>query len=239
MAIFISIVLIILSFVFLLARFGLESIIFTIISVINFYFIAVFYLKTKELQVRMRQRMPEEVEGLIENLSEKSGIDGLTGVFNRSSFDKYFSEVYRKFKLNGELFFIVFFDIDHFKDFNDIYGHEAGDTVLRSFAQGIFNNIRKDEDKFFRFGGEEFVLIVRKCKVPLVQEAELIIKKLRKVVEDLTIPGLPKITCSIGVGFPDDVKNRQEILKEADENMYLAKENGRNRAYINKNTVII
>ena len=86
-----------------------------------------------------------------------------------------------------------------------------------------------------RFGGEEFVLIVRKCKVPLVQEAELIIKKLRKVVEDLTIPGLPKITCSIGVGFPDDVKNRQEILKEADENMYLAKENGRNRAYIIKN----
>ncbi|MDA8299751.1 MAG: GGDEF domain-containing protein [Deltaproteobacteria bacterium] len=220
-----------LSFVFLFINPGVYSGIFAFLGIANFALILVNKEGGKQTS--------KELENLVENLNERSSKDKLTGSWNRGTFDKYLSDVYRRFTLFNEPFFVIFFDIDHFKKFNDTYGHEAGDRVLKGFSESIMKHTRRDKDRFFRYGGEEFVMVVAKPNIPPREDAAVIIKNLRKVIDNLLIQGLPKITCSMGVGFPDSVKSKEEIVKEADENVYRAKENGRNRAYLDKDTVII
>ncbi|MHB1661858.1 MAG: GGDEF domain-containing protein, partial [bacterium] len=135
--------------------------------------------------------------------------------------------------------FVVFFDIDHFKKFNDEYGHEAGDKVLKVFAETINKNIRKNSDVFFRYGGEEFVLVSSNHTRGSLQESRFLTKKLKDTIEKIRISGLPKITCSMVVGFFETGKAKEEILKEADNNVYRAKENGRNRIYITKDIAVV
>ena len=219
------------SFGFLFMNPGVYSGIFTVLGIANFALILI----NKE----GGQQTQQDLENLVENLNERSSKDKLTGSWNRGTFDRYLNDVYRRFTLFNEQFFIIFFDIDHFKKFNDTYGHEAGDRVLKGFSESIMKYTRRDKDKFFRYGGEEFVIVVVKPNIPPKEDATVIIKNLRKVISALDIEGLPKITCSIGVGFPNSVKSKEEILKEADENVYRAKEDGRNRAYLDKDTVII
>ena len=220
----------ILSFGFLIYKPGIESVTFVFLSIINYYFFS--------STVKSLNDAPEEIHNLVESLNDMSIKDELTGAFNRRTFDKYLNDTYKKFKLFNEQFFVIFFDIDHFKKFNDDYGHAAGDKVLKAFSQTIKSHIRRDKDKFFRYGGEEFVLIAVKSNVPPQEDAKHVIVNLRKAIEELKIQGLPKITCSMGVGFPNIDKDKNSVITEADENVYLAKENGRNRAYIDKNTVI-
>ncbi len=107
------------------------------------------------------------------------------------------------------------------------------------FAQTINKNIRQNSDVFFRYGGEEFVLVSSNHIRNSLQEARFLTKKLKDAVEKIRIPNLPKITCSMGVGFFDNGKTKEEILKEADNNVYLAKENGRNRIYITKDIAVV
>ena len=219
------------SFVFLFINPGVYSGIFAFMGIVNFALILVNKEDGKDKS--------KELENLVENLNDRSSKDKLTGSFNRGSFDKYLNEVYRRFKLFNEQFFIIFFDIDHFKKFNDKYGHDAGDRVLKAFSECVMKHSRRDKDRFFRYGGEEFVMVVSKPNIPPREDAVVIIKNLRKAVSGLDIQDLPKVTCSMGAGFPDKVKSKEEILKEADKNVYKAKENGRNRAYLDEDTVII
>ena len=172
-------------------------------------------------------------------LKNKAEKDHLTNINNRRAFDEYYEFVFEKSKMDNDHFFIVFFDIDHFKKFNDTYGHEAGDKVLAKFADNISKNIRKDGDAFFRYGGEEFVLISTGLSRKPLPEARFLTKKLKDVVEKIRIDGLPKITCSMGVGFFDMDKSKEEILKESDDNLYIAKESGRNRACITKDIIVL
>ncbi|MDA8273572.1 MAG: GGDEF domain-containing protein [Deltaproteobacteria bacterium] len=219
------------SFVFLFINQGVYSGIFTVLGIANFALILI--------NKKGGQQTQQDLENLVENLNERSSKDKLTGSWNRGTFDRHLNDVYRRFKLFNEQFFVIFFDIDYFKKFNDTYGHEAGDRVLKGFSECIIKHSRRDKDRFFRYGGEEFVIVVVKPNIPPKEDATVIIKNLRKAVSGLDIQGLPKVTCSMGVGFPDSVKSKEEILQEADENVYRAKENGRNRAYLDKDTVII
>jgi diguanylate cyclase (GGDEF)-like protein len=221
----------ILSFGFLIYRPGLESAAFAFLSVINFYF---FSNAFKSAAAR-----PEKIENIVESLNDQAVKDELTGAFNRRAFDKYLSAAYKRFKLFNEPFFIIFLDIDHFKKFNDVHGHEAGDKVLRAFSQTVLSHIRRDKDRFFRYGGEEFVLVAVKPNIPPREDAKYLIRNLRKAIGALSVPGLPKITCSMGAGFPAADKEKENILAEADANVYRAKENGRDRAYLNKYEVIL
>ena len=215
----VSLLILIASFVFLIVRPGMFSGLFTILGIVNF---AVIFIGGKN-----EKRAPEELENLVENLNDRSLKDNLTGAYNRLAFDRHLNEVYRRFKIFNEQFFVIFFDIDYFKKFNDDYGHEAGDRVLRAFSQTIIGHTRRDKDRFFRYGGEEFVMIVTKPNIPPREDAMYVIENLKK------------ITCSMGAGFPDKNKEKEAAVKEADENVYRAKENGRNRAYLDKDTVII
>ena len=208
--------------------------IFVILSGFNF-FIA-YDIHNFAINIKQEFTKTEKKIARLKNTAEK---DHLTGANNRRTFDKYLDEIYKESKISNEPFFVVFFDIDHFKKFNDTYGHEAGDKVLKIFAQTINKSIRKNSDVFFRYGGEEFVLISSNHIRNSLQEARFLTKKLKDAVEKIRIPNLPKITCSMGVGFFDNSKSKEEILKEADNNVYLSKENGRNRIYITKDIVVV
>ncbi|MHB8282603.1 MAG: GGDEF domain-containing protein [bacterium] len=218
---------------FFFKNFGLFSIGILILTIINFYFVYDIFIEKRKIAKKY-----SKTEHRINKLKGTAEIDHLTGVNNRRTFDINFDKIYKQAKIGNNPFFLVFFDIDHFKKFNDTYGHDAGDKVLQIFAKTVNSNIRKNDDIFFRYGGEEFVLISSNGIRGIIQEASFLTKKLKKAVELIRIPGLPKITCSMGVGFFEDGKTKEEILKEADDNVYRAKENGRNKIYITKEIVI-
>jgi len=158
--------------------------------------------------------------------------DGLTGLKNRRYLDDIVANEASDLIRKETPFSILFADIDHFKSFNDAYGHPAGDKLLREFADHLRKGVRI-ADTVVRYGGEEFLAILPGAdKAGALAVAE----KMRKQIEsaDVVLPsGEPgkKITASFGVAsFPDDgIGKFTALLKKADERLYLAKGSGRNR----------
>ena len=120
---------------------------------------------------------------------------------------------------------MILFDIDHFKQINDVYGHNVGDGVLRFFAQLIKNNIRSS-DIVARWGGEEFVLLVPIANQDL---AISLADKTRELIESTLFPTVGKVTASLGVTLFKADDDTDALIKRADEALYKAKREGRNR----------
>ena len=158
--------------------------------------------------------------------------DVLTGLKNRRYLDDVIVGEARNLIHKDAPFSLLFADIDHFKSFNDAYGHQAGDKLLNEFADHLRQGIRR-ADTVVRYGGEEFLAIL-----PGTDKAAALVvaEKMRKQIEsaDILLPsGDPgkKITASFGIAsFPDDgIRQFTALLKKADERLYLAKTSGRNR----------
>ncbi len=155
----------------------------------------------------------------------KAYVDGLTGVYNRNKFEEIFTiEVDRAKRYKNPLS-IAMLDIDHFKKFNDTYGHLIGDEVLIMLAQNVNSNVRKT-DLFARWGGEEFVVIFRETDI---DNAVKISNMLREKIYDIEHKTAGKITASFGVTKYKDGDTLEAIFKRCDDALYKAKENGRNR----------
>ena len=158
--------------------------------------------------------------------------DGLTGLKNRRYLDDVVVGEARDLIHKEAPFSILFADIDHFKSFNDAYGHQAGDKLLNEFADHLRQGIRR-ADTGVRYGGEEFLAILPGAdKAAALAVAE----KMRKQIEtaDVVLPSGElgkKITASFGIAsFPDDgIRKFTDLLKKADERLYSAKASGRNR----------
>jgi len=163
--------------------------------------------------------------------------DGLTRVYNR----RYFMETIKKefgysSRTHSNLSLIIF-DIDNFKDFNDNYGHPAGDAILKNMARLIESEAR-DYDVFARYGGEEFVFLLRGSDLtPAVVLAE----RLRKIVSgnDFEYDGqVFNVTISLGVATYDgnsSMQDQEELISAADKYLYTAKNSGRDRTCYDKN----
>lgn len=123
---------------------------------------------------------------------------------------------------------IILLDIDDFKKVNDTYGHLFGDEVLKKFAQILMGNIRQT-DKLGRWGGEEFLIV---C--PNINEENLkkLAEELRKNIEQDNFLRERSITASFGLSLFDGVKDIEEVIGEADTNLYRAKNSGKNRVFI-------
>lgn len=165
---------------------------------------------------------------LYRKLKEMAQIDGLTGVFNRRYYESNLrKELVRSRRLDRSVAMIVF-DIDFFKRCNDTYGHECGDRVLRQFAQLLKSNTR-EEDMVARYGGEEFVVLLTGEITP--DDAWSAGEKLRSLVENTAFdsfePG--QITVSAGVGIVAPNEDDEQIFSRADQALYEAKKEGRNR----------
>jgi len=168
---------------------------------------------------------------------QHSQTDQLTGLANRKTFDECVAKVYEQLPLESEPvaeerresrpmdYWLVMVDIDHFKSVNDRFGHLYGDEVLVLLAQTMQTSFREN-DMLFRFGGEEFVLIIRcadhaACLVSL--------ERFRKRVEQRSIPQVGNITISMGATKMERKTFAATIVDRADQALYFSKRNGRNQ----------
>ena len=167
----------------------------------------------------------------IELITSHAEHDKLTGMLNRHGLESFM----KKCTLFEKPFFIILFDVDHFKKFNDTYGHETGDQVLKKVGGVITKHIRKN-DAASRWGGEEFMCLVEGDDARV---ANNIAERILKGVEKLKIENVSKpITLSAGIAFSDAQADWDEVFKKADTALYTAKENGRNQIVMKAATKI-
>jgi len=206
-----------------------------IIGVLNFSRPGVNMFKDDEIEllkaVSNQAAIAIKNAELYQRTLELSITDALTGLYNRRYFFKRFNEESENAIRYNTGFSVLMIDIDHFKQFNDRFGHKAGDEILKRVSYIFSSRIRK-VDIVARYGGEEFVILFPRMKK---KEAVDLAEKLRKSVElsKFIFDGEPieqRITISIGVAsFPEDTNNGRSIIELADKALYEAKRNGRNQ----------
>jgi diguanylate cyclase (GGDEF)-like protein len=167
--------------------------------------------------------------------AEKEAItDPLTDLFNYRYFIHQLNREISRDQRHNSIFSLIMIDIDFFKNYNDAFGHQAGDLILRRIAQAIMENTRTS-DIVCRYGGEEFVIISPELSK---QDAKRMAEKLRQIVEKLELPQIKtvptgKLTISSGVAsFPEDGNTTYQLILNADKAMYKAKETGRNKVCV-------
>ena len=171
----------------------------------------------------MSETMLNQIE-----LESKTIHDKLTGAYNREYFDQNYNRFIRECSQGKSIFALALLDIDYFKIVNDDYGHDVGDAVLIEFVKRVQATSR-ESDVFIRWGGEEFILIL---KIKQLQDLEKILQNIRKVIESENFETIGQKTCSFGGTVYKDNEDIQTTIKRADEAVYEAKENGRNRVVI-------
>ena len=168
---------------------------------------------------------------LREALKDQSIRDPLTGLYNRRFMHDFLERELLRARRTNRSFAVMFIDLDHFKRFNDSFGHDAGDFVLQSFTKLLTSHFR-GSDIICRYGGEEFALVLPDSSL---NDAELRADDLRSKVRQLAIShretALGPITCSVGIAeFPEDGSTAEELLRVADKCLYEAKTQGRDRS---------
>ena len=184
----------------------------------------------RELQKLVEQRTKAR-ETANERLQHLSDTDALTGAANRRRFDEALEAEWKRSVRSGEELSVLMIDVDHFKEYNDQFGHQQGDVCLRQIADGISSAARRAGDVVARYGGDEFAVILPTTGAP---HANVIAENARAEIERLGIrckSGL-RVTLSIGVATATPAEfpmSREGFLAGADEAMYRAKKSGRNR----------
>lgn len=169
---------------------------------------------------------------MMEELKRLTIIDPLTQLYNRRHLTEIFKRQLQTARRHGICFAIFILDIDFFKQYNDTYGHQMGDDALRSVANALKQHMRRSDDYIFRFGGEEFSGI---CMHKEREKIEEQIRSILFLIENLTIEHSGSkvskhLTVSIGAKIIEDTHDYDfdQLLKEADDALYRAKEAGRN-----------
>jgi two-component system cell cycle response regulator len=186
-------------------------------------------LRIKRLQEALEEREKELLE-VNERLRYMSQTDGLTGLDNRRHLNERIEEMFQQAERLNEPFSLVMCDLDKFKSVNDTYGHQAGDEVLKQLAR-ILKEEAREIDRVGRYGGEEFMLLLRGT---VLDAAVTFAERVRKRIEGHTFTfdgGTLTRTASFGVsGLPHPKINQSDALvRTADDALYVAKETGRNR----------
>jgi len=172
----------------------------------------------------------EYLQGVIDGLCELSLKDPLTGLSNRRQFRTVLDRTIDTVARTGDPALLLMLDIDHFKNVNDTYGHQAGDQVLQAIAADLARCLRP-MDTVARYGGEEFAVILPNCHAYFGQA---VAERIRKSIQDLSIPifsgGVIQVTVSIGGAYaPEWVRSTAPLWTErADLQLYRAKTEGRN-----------
>ncbi len=197
------------------------------------YSIAVDITEQKEIQANMikthtklaiQTKALREANEKLEYMATK---DYLTGINNRGSFFEQAKKIWEQPLKTNEKIYIAMFDLDKFKNINDTYGHQVGDTVLKEFAKSVSSNL-DENDIFARIGGEEFVLLT------ISEDEKKVIEKLEKMrqnVENLSLTSQKEnlqLTVSIGLSSKLDNQTIDQTLDFADKKLYEAKNSGRN-----------
>jgi diguanylate cyclase (GGDEF)-like protein len=169
-------------------------------------------------------------------LREMVARDGLTGIQNRRMFDQHIQRVWQQAVRAEERVAVLLVDIDCFKDYNDRYGHQAGDECLRAVAVSLSQCARRPLDFVARYGGEEFAVVLYEASREYVAE---VLTRIQRSIAELNIPHeasrvASRLTVSIGAAFvlPSSNRTLDGLIQLADEALYSAKEQGRNRVVV-------
>jgi len=187
-----------------------------------------FFLPIVKARVRIQLSLKIKTE-LLQSLAH---IDGLTHIPNRRSFDETFDAEWRRALRSKAGIAVCMMDIDHFKEYNDHYGHGAGDQCLKQVAQALASTVNRASDMIARYGGEEFVAIIADANH---EGAKLIADRCRARIEQLNLPHAFSPTTgqvTISVGFASITASahatQKDLLEAADKALYEAKKTGRN-----------
>ncbi len=190
------------------------------------------YRELRELQVELEKKNSE--------LQRLSGLDGLTGIANRRRFDEYLEQEWLRAARDGKRLALILIDIDHFKAYNDNYGHQGGDACLKQVAGTLDAELKRAADLAARYGGEEFVIVLPDTDM---HGAEIIAEKLRSAIAALQIehahsPTAQHVTISLGVAsaLPWQGGIHAALIEMADAALYKAKASGRNKVCLSENT---
>ena len=183
--------------------------------------------------VHERSRTLTELRSALRNLHTQAVTDPLTHLLNRRYLSEFLPREVIRARRSGDSLAVLMIDLDHFKRFNDSFGHDAGDLVLKEVAQLLMGHIR-GSDIACRYGGEEFVLVLPETTL---EGAKRRAEEIRAAVSalKLALRGKPlgPIAVSIGVGLlPDHVANPEALIRVADEALYEAKKSGRDRVVV-------
>lgn len=157
-------------------------------------------------------------------LTQLAARDALTGAWNRRTLDESLLQKISSKKRNNHQSSLLILDLDHFKKINDTYGHSVGDDILKKVADLIRSSIRIT-DKFYRYGGEEFVIVADSTDL---EAASVLAESIRSRVEHSRIFSKEKITISLGIASINQADSAESWLNLADEALYAAKNQGRN-----------
>ena len=190
--------------------------------------------QTKRL-VKMSDRMQSDLNELNEHLEKLSSLDGLTGIPNRRLFDDIYETEWKRAQRNGTPLSVIMMDIDYFKLFNDTYGHAEGDKCLQKIASALSSEAKRSMEIVARYGGEEFVAVLPGSDI---KGGKIVADNMQRAVEDLNIPHLESkisnyVTISLGLAVSQSLvrgkDTPQDLLHRADNMLYKAKDQGRNR----------
>ncbi|APW44511.1 sensor domain-containing diguanylate cyclase [Rhodoferax saidenbachensis] len=187
----------------------------------------------RTLALRVEERT-QQLQALNDKLEALSMVDGLTGIANRRQFDQVLQKEWTRMQRLGQPLALVMVDVDWFKQYNDQYGHQAGDECLRAIAQAILG-ISRASDLVARYGGEEFVMIA-----PATDRADALRMAQRAcdAVQALALPhtyaemGVVTLSCGVATVVPQQQHTPEALLRSADEALYQAKAAGRNQAVL-------
>lgn len=185
-------------------------------------------LVTNIKNIHIYRQLKEKTQALF-NLANT---DEVTGLYNQRKLNVDLESTIEEHEKNNESFSLMFIDVDHFKRVNDNYGHVIGSRMLTELGKELKNQLR-DSDDVYRYGGDEFIVIMRKVKIKVVQKIALrILGKIKEKEFKLDDNEIYKLSVSIGIAeFPTDAKTSVEIIKFADEMMYESKQSGRGKVF--------
>ncbi len=192
-----------------------------------------------ELATELLQKLYQQLEVANQELHRQATLDGLTQVANRRMFDRYLEQQWNLLTQEKKPLSLVLCDIDFFKDYNDTYGHQAGDRCLQQVAQVLKESGCRREDLVARYGGEEFAVILPNT---LPEGASAVAERIGKALNSFNIPHrnskvCDRITVSIGIATVIPTKNDsfERLIASSDQALYQAKQKGRNCSVCHKN----
>lgn len=190
-----------------------------ILNLINIFILSIALIVIYIVFTRYSESLKQAYENLLQ-LKKEVDTDELTNINNRTALNKYIQNTVT----NENEYAIIFFDIDFFKNINDTYGHNVGDIILKQLTHLVSNTIRVD-DFFARWGGEEFVIIL---KTRGIENAIKITRNIQEKINSYPYHNDLKVTCSFGVTMIDTPNDLESVMKRVDQLLYEAKNSGRN-----------
>lgn len=173
-----------------------------------------------------------KVKEKVQDLTELANTDEVTGLFNQRKLAKDLEDIIKEHEEEEKCFSVMFIDVDHFKQVNDLYGHVVGSQMLIDIGK-VLKRLLRDTDTIYRYGGDEFVVIMTDVSTDIVHKVALrILNSVKRMDFNLENGDIYKLSISIGIAeYPKNAKSAKELIQFADEMMYESKKSGRGKIF--------